>query len=43
MENNLQISLQGHLGVITLDRASHLNALSLSMIHGISQQLETMA
>ena len=40
MENNLQISIQGHLGVITLDRASHLNALSLSMIHGISQQLE---
>ena len=40
MENNLQISLQGYLGVITLDRASHLNALSLSMIHGISQQLE---
>ena len=40
MENNLQISLQGHLGVITLDRASHLNALSLSMIHGISQQLD---
>ena len=40
MENNLQISLQGHLGVITLDRVSHLNSLSLSMIHGISQQLE---
>ena len=40
MENNLQISVQGHLGVITLDRASHLNALSLTMIHGITQQLE---
>ena len=40
MENNLQISIQGHLGVITLDRASHLNALSLTMIHGMTQQLE---
>ena len=40
MENNLQISVQGHLGVITLDRASHLNALSLPMIHGITQQLQ---
>lgn len=40
MENNLQISLQGRLGVISLDRASHLNALSIDMIHGITQQLE---
>lgn len=40
MGNNLAISVQGHLGVITLDRASHLNALSIAMIHGITQQLE---
>ena len=39
-KNNLIISTQGALGIITLDRPSHLNALSLEMVQGIQQQLE---
>lgn len=39
-ENNLMIQIQGSLGIITLDRPSHLNALSLDMIQGIQAQLE---
>lgn len=38
--NDLEISVQGRLGVITLNRASHLNALNLPMIQGINAQLE---
>ena len=34
-ENHLMIERQGKLGVITLDRVTHLNALSLDMIEGI--------
>lgn len=34
------IERQGKLGVITLDRVTHLNALSLDMIEGIGAQLE---
>ena len=36
----LTIQQQGHLGVMTLNRPSHLNALSLEMIQGIQQQLQ---
>ncbi|MDO7332347.1 enoyl-CoA hydratase/isomerase family protein [Acinetobacter baumannii] len=39
-ENHLMIERQGKLGVITLDRVAHLNALSLDMIEGIGAQLE---
>ncbi|PIL63036.1 enoyl-CoA hydratase, partial [Acinetobacter baumannii] len=39
-ENHLMIERQGKLGVITLDRVTHLNALSLDMIEGIGAQLE---
>ena len=39
-ENNLMIQIQGSLGIITLDRPSHLNALSLDMIQGIQAQFE---
>ncbi|OTG63852.1 enoyl-CoA hydratase/isomerase family protein [Acinetobacter silvestris] len=39
-ENNLISSKQGALGILTLDRATHLNALSLEMIQGITAQLE---
>ena len=38
--NHLTISTQGRLGIICLDRKSHLNALSLDMIQGIQMQLE---
>ncbi len=31
-ENHLMIEQQGKLGIITLDRVTHLNALSLDMI-----------
>lgn len=40
-QNNLIIQIQGAVGVITLDRPSHLNALSLDMIQGIQAQFET--
>lgn len=39
-ENNLIITVQGALGMITLDRPSHLNALSIQMIEGIRAQFE---
>lgn len=39
-ENNLIITIQGGLGIISLDRTTHLNALSVSMIQGITTQLE---
>jgi len=39
-ENNLIISTQGRLGMICLDRTTHLNALSIAMIQGIDQQLQ---
>lgn len=38
-ENNLNMSSHGVLGVIELDRPSHLNALSLEMIEALEQQL----
>ena len=40
IENNLAIRVQGGLGIISLDRTSHLNALTLPMIQGIQTQLE---
>ncbi|OTG85157.1 enoyl-CoA hydratase/isomerase family protein [Acinetobacter sp. ANC 4648] len=39
-KTNLISSKQGTLGILTLDRATHLNALSLEMIQGITTQLE---
>lgn len=39
-ENNLITTVQGGLGIIRLDRTTHLNALSLPMIQGITAQLE---
>ncbi|MFT1026531.1 enoyl-CoA hydratase/isomerase family protein, partial [Acinetobacter baumannii] len=39
-ENHLMIEQQGKLGMITLDRVTHLNALSLDMIKSIGAQLE---
>ncbi|WP_425918700.1 enoyl-CoA hydratase/isomerase family protein [Acinetobacter sp. TSRC1-2] len=39
-KNNLAISVQGSLGIISLDRISHLNALTLPMIQGIQAQLD---
>ncbi len=42
-ENNLITRIEGVLGIITLDRASHLNALSLEMIQGIQAQFEAWA
>ena len=38
-ENNLVIRVEGGLGIISLDRTSHLNALTLPMIQGIQAQL----
>lgn len=38
--NNLIIATQGHLGIISLDRPTHLNALSLEMIQGIQDQFD---
>lgn len=38
--NYLEVPVQGRLGVITLNRASHLNALNLPMIQGIDAQLK---
>lgn len=38
--SNLMIAVQGGLASITLDRASHLNALSLPMMQQITAQLE---
>ena len=40
-EHDLSIQIQGQLGMIALDRVKHLNALSLEMVQGIYQQLET--
>ena len=40
-EHDLNIQIQGQLGMIALDRVKHLNALSLEMVQGIHQQLET--
>ena len=40
-EHDLSIQIQGQLGMIALDRVKHLNALSLEMVQGIHQQLET--
>ena len=37
---HLIIEQQGALGIISLDRVTHLNALSLEMIEGIRTQLE---
>lgn len=39
-ENNLIIRTEGALGIITLDRPSHLNALSLEMIQSIQAQFK---
>ncbi|WP_407303843.1 enoyl-CoA hydratase/isomerase family protein [Acinetobacter sp.] len=39
-ENNLVIRVAGGLGIISLDRTSHLNALTLPMIQGIQSQLD---
>ena len=39
-ENNLAIRVAGSLGIISLDRTSHLNALTLAMIQGIQAQLD---
>lgn len=39
-ENNLAIRVIGGLGIIGLDRTSHLNALTLAMIQGIQAQLD---
>ncbi|MGS0707977.1 enoyl-CoA hydratase/isomerase family protein [Acinetobacter sp. ANC 3781] len=39
-ENNLAIRVTGGLGIISLDRTSHLNALTLPMIQGIQAQLD---
>lgn len=39
-DNNLICSSEGVLGIITLDRPTHLNALSLEMVQGIQAQLE---
>ena len=39
-EQNLVIEQQGQLGIISLDRVKHLNALSLEMVEGIATQLE---
>ncbi|MFH7767574.1 enoyl-CoA hydratase/isomerase family protein [Acinetobacter sp. BSP-28] len=39
-DNNLEIRVEGGLGIISLDRTSHLNALTLSMIQGIQAQLD---
>jgi len=38
-ENNLAIRVEGGLGIISLDRSSHLNALTLPMIQSIQAQL----
>lgn len=38
--HNLAISAEGRLGIIRLDRSSHLNALTLPMLQGIQAQLE---
>ena len=40
IENNLAIRVQGSLGIISLDRIQHLNALTLPMIQGIQAQLD---
>ena len=40
-QHDLSIQIQGQLGMIALDRVKHLNALSLEMVQGIHQQLET--
>lgn len=39
-QQDLKISKQEALGIITLDRPTHLNALSLDMIQGIQAQLD---
>ena len=39
-DNNLDIRVAGGLGIISLDRSSHLNALTLPMIQGIQAQLD---
>lgn len=39
-ENNLLISRQGAVGVISLDRPANLNALSVAMTQGIIEQLQ---
>lgn len=39
-QQDLKISKQEALGIITLDRPTHLNALSLGMIQGIQAQLD---
>jgi enoyl-CoA hydratase/carnithine racemase len=39
-DNNLDIRVAGGLGIISLDRTSHLNALTLPMIQGIQAQLD---
>ena len=38
--DDLHITQTGHVGIIALNRVTHLNALSLEMIQGISAQLE---
>ena len=40
IENQLMIEQKGGLGLMSLDRVKHLNALSLEMIEGICSQLE---
>ncbi|MCH7337258.1 enoyl-CoA hydratase/isomerase family protein [Acinetobacter sp. NIPH 2699] len=39
-EHHLMIEQKGGLGIISLNRVTHLNALSLEMIEGICSQLE---
>ena len=39
-EQHLMVEQQGRLGMISLDRVKHLNALSLDMIEGICTQLQ---
>ena len=39
-QDNLSIQVNGHLGMIALNRVQHLNALSLDMIRGIHLQLK---
>ncbi len=38
--HDLEIRSEGALGIISLNRSSHLNALTLDMIRGIQAQLD---
>jgi enoyl-CoA hydratase len=43
MSNDVQLETRGPIGLVTLDRAKALNALSLEMIHAIRPQLDAWA